>query len=1435
MGWQFRSLGLLLIAGFLLPAFSQASETAEQPVFARFTGRERVDSSDLEATFRISGFLASGPGLDAKSATASLDARLFSASPPPPPPGFELRPTLPAGLIPTDVAIADFNSDGRLDFAVTSGWEDSLSISFGKGDGTFELPRVYLLKGRSPLSVEAVDLQGDGAYDLIVCYGDSKSVGVLRGNGDGTFQQEDTYTVYSLCIDTVTRDFNGDGILDILVVFWDPHSRALLPDTFNIANGLGLLPGKGGGKFGELQFQRDGDYYGAIQSGVADLNGNGRLDVVSASMHAGVAVFLNDGDGNFVKSAHLAASWGFNPVTGVQVMDLDRDGCSDAVITHYLGHVLPFFGRCDGTFRQGDLWSLAGHKVFHSTAADIDGDGIMDLVLVGTRASILRGDGRGGFLRARTMRAASDMISAGCGDFNNDGWMDLLTVHQTSHQVSYIENPGSGRFGLPGGVTAVDPNFGYSFGPTEPLFADLNRDGQVDLLFIEVGPADGPHRISVLLGRADHEFESAVYSHTHHEPFIGDFALADFRNSGQLDLIMIGQYGGWVPGSKYIAFAPGLGDGRFGPTTLIRPTHGGGGLLAIADFNLDGVLDVATADTTVDPHFSGQRITVFLGNGDGTFQDEFSWKIGDGGLSPTSFFARDFNQDGRPDLLVWTFSPGSPPEKSPLYLLLGKGDGTFHPERVLFEDFLPFAVLDLNGDNLPDLLATKHFSSDYPLATRPAFEVFLGKGDGSFQKSAVYSPFTGVTFIPFYYDGISNTYRLFKPRIGDFNGDGILDVLAYQYDPETYQRQFVQFLLGNGDGTFSPSNSVYSFESTALVADLDGDGFSDLIGIDSGAIDVIRGRPGPSFQFELINPRVEGTRGYGRIRLAFPSNSNKEFQLTSSSPGIRPPPRVTVPAGHSDAVFAYSIDPSHDWKNFFSITTVRAGESAVAYGWQKAPEVLYVPHIGDGLDGRVRLRTSFLLVNTGDDARIRLEFFDPAYKPLELALEGMGPASIFETALPRGASISLESSGAGALHTGYARATIFGRIDGTAVFTGIDAPSGLLLYEAGVPLTRPQFEASVLLDSTGFRDTGLALVNTAASGFDAELYQGDALAHLRLYDSNYGLVGEQTPGLFSGEYRARFISEFFEDSPQAREMTGTMTIASETPLALMTLRLNQDMGKPFPLSVPNLTTFPVAPSRPERLTNTNPFFPHFQYLAEFGDGEFANVRFQTTLLLANTGIDSFLTIFFFDGEGQPMDVTLEGLGTSSKFDLTLERGQSLHLRSPGQGPLKVGHARIEALPKVVGTAVFAGTDPRTGTLMYEAGIPLTRPMKEFTIFVDSLGNRDTGIAIANPRDASWSPMKPANVRLRLYNTRFELLGERTLELPAGRHIARYIRELFPKIAEAAEMQGVMTVASDEEIIAVTLRSNDDPLAEFPFDVPSLTAFPVIPGSADADE
>lgn len=242
------------------------------------------------------------------------------------------------------------------------------------------------------------------------------------------------------------------------------------------------------------------------------------------------------------------------------------------------------------------------------------------------------------------------------------------------------------------------------------------------------------------------------------------------------------------------------------------------------------------------------------------------------------------------------------------------------------------------------------------------------------------------------------------------------------------------------------------------------------------------------------------------------------------------------------------------------------------------------------------------------------------------------------------------------------------------------------------------------------------------------------------------------------------------------------------------------------------------------------FFP------QLGDGTVADIVLKTTLIFVNLGAETTVKVQFFStGDNPaPMSVTLGNLGTKAEFDITLPRGGSVSFQTPGTGALQVGYAKVTtASSSVGGTAVFTRLTP-TGVVLYEAGVPMSKTLRDITVFVDSIADKDTGLALVNTGTAT------ADITINLYDKEFNKIATTPVSLspplPPGAHRARFVNEIFnafPNVAaQAREMEGTMTIQSNQPLAAVTLRTND-PGRPFPQSVPALTTFPVIEGRSDS--
>ena len=324
-------------------------------------------------------------------------------------------------------------------------------------------------------AVATGDFNGDGNVDVVVANDLGSNVGVLLNNGDGSFQPEVSYATDAYPDSVVVGDFNGDGKLDLAV-------RSQFSYT------ISLLLGGGDGTFQPYTTTATTECQGRLAE--ADFNGDGRLDLACTSSSANnVAILLGNGDGTFKAETDYAAG---NGADAVDVGDFNADGKLDLAITDTLdtGGVSILLGNGDGSFQTAVEYITASLPADSVNAADLNGDGILDLVVPTQdgHVSIFLGNGDGTFGSAVSYPAQGGGRST-VADLNGDGKLDLAITPRTySDTISILLGHGDGTFQAPR-TSATGPL------PLGVVAADFNNDGRLDLAVAD----NGTSSVSVLL------------------------------------------------------------------------------------------------------------------------------------------------------------------------------------------------------------------------------------------------------------------------------------------------------------------------------------------------------------------------------------------------------------------------------------------------------------------------------------------------------------------------------------------------------------------------------------------------------------------------------------------------------------------------------------------------------------------------------------------------------------------------------------------------------------------------------------------------------------------------------------------------------------------------------------------------------------------------
>lgn len=348
---------------------------------------------------------------------------------------------------------------------------------------------------------------GSVTYGVLANYSSSRRSGSITVGGRSveiTQSANDTFTVgqfspgpgYTINSGRwFTGDFNGDGKGDLIHLTNSDYVHPWLS--------------RGDGTFDVRQYGPGGGYN--IQSGtwlVGDFNGDGRTDLLHVTDADYVHPWLSNGDGTFSVTAFQHAPRYNNRSGRWLAADINGDGRTDLVHLLHDDYIHPWLSNGNGTFDVKQFRPRPGYAVDSGTwmTGDLNGDGRMDLIhkVSGyTNAWLSNGDGT--FLvKAFNPWPAYDLNSGRwlTGDFNGDGKGDLVHITNSNYINTWFSN-GDGEFS----VRMYQPRSGYLTSPGRWVAGDLDADGKTDLVHIVGGDYVHPW-----LSRGNGDFAVSTFS-----------------------------------------------------------------------------------------------------------------------------------------------------------------------------------------------------------------------------------------------------------------------------------------------------------------------------------------------------------------------------------------------------------------------------------------------------------------------------------------------------------------------------------------------------------------------------------------------------------------------------------------------------------------------------------------------------------------------------------------------------------------------------------------------------------------------------------------------------------------------------------------------------------------------------------------------------------
>lgn len=777
---------------------------------------------------------------------------------------------------PRAAAVADFDLDGFADLAVAGATAPYVAVLYGNGVGfasranTIPNPFTQTRRPTRGRGIAAADLNNDTYPDLALLSSDGV-ITLFRGSATGQFSYFDAFSVSTDAESIALNDLNGDGLVDLALLASDTNSAQVflaldygkfdlpaLVSVTAVSNGFGpvvsrtvlsdptdpltsvtqLMAADTNARAVSLVEQSDPTALStnplvSVQDAptslaLGDVSGDGIADVavVGKALKKGkiprsgplqLRILLGNSSGQYFEVPSSGGGTCGNGVleTGEQCDDANAKGsvgCSKAC-TIELGKLVP---------------SLE--------ITDLDGDQRGDVVLTNARGQVLAliSDGQGRFWQIRHLGEAKKTTPATLGDFNGDGTTDVAFVSKKASNgaLTLLTNVGGGFFA----TTPVSlPDKMKITGSI--LAADFDRNGLPD---IAAGVKGG---WALLFNDGSGPNRPTVVSLPKSYKKVSRLVAADFNEDGWLDLVT--NYGPKVP----TLFFRGSATGAF----IGGDAIGAAGALSdpfAVDLDQDDHQDVVSCSSA-----GGLSCRVLYGNGAGQFGAAALPSSTAVGREPRAAAAGDLDQDGfadvvgisRVDDVAVVLFGGTPAQNSRLVLATGS-----RPSDV--------EILDLNGDGNLDFIVANEASRDLSIFLNQTNRQFLSlarvnlpsipnsslglmalaAGDidnnGTIDLAVVQAGGqAGGTVTPLInISGAGLAVSASVPvgnlawgiAIGKLNSDDVLDIVTANRNDNTFS-----VLLSQPNGTYTRSdvNSGGIRATDVAVADLDNDGFGDVI------------------------------------------------------------------------------------------------------------------------------------------------------------------------------------------------------------------------------------------------------------------------------------------------------------------------------------------------------------------------------------------------------------------------------------------------------------------------------------------------------------------------------------------------------------------------------------------------------------------------------
>jgi hypothetical protein len=606
---------------------------------------------------------------------------------------------------------ADFNNDGRVDFAIVSAASDSvIKVYVANGRYEYNFYTSIVANRAEPITQLFVDdIDRDGDNDILFL---QDRIGICLNDGSG-FQLPDYISDIYIITAINISDFNSDYSSDLIVVYGQRKIVKIL-----INNGSGIFSD---GPAASLP-------YTPTFATPAEFNCDGLIDLVISDNAASFTILISTGS-NFLSPINTYCN---RVPASLLCRDFDADNDIDiAFSSQYADSIYLFSNMGNGSFISQQKINL-GFSTNNIMAADFDIDNDLDLLAINydyKNVTCVYNNGDDSFLAATTYPSPGQPRCIISSNLNNDTFPDLAVANYDSNNVLLYQNNGNGVFQLPVSIPAGD-------GPRSVAASDIDGDDDNDLVVADYDS----NKIAILTNDGSGDFVRTGSYMVATNPIA--LAIADYDNANGPDIALSSAYfsliellindgAGSFPTNRFhewtVHFSPLLpvdfdNDGDFDiafggmgaadvagviinnglgyfDTTIVANSPAMIPSICIINLNNDSYPDLAVADN------QPSRVIVFrnVSGAQLSAAGEYSRPY-----YPSSIRAADFDADGDQDLAV------AEPARSCVTVMFNSGVGFFNNFRSFSVGALPtsMAVGDFNNDGFPDLAVSNRASDD---------------------------------------------------------------------------------------------------------------------------------------------------------------------------------------------------------------------------------------------------------------------------------------------------------------------------------------------------------------------------------------------------------------------------------------------------------------------------------------------------------------------------------------------------------------------------------------------------------------------------------------------------------------------------------------------------------------------------------------------------